>query len=184
MDILCDVDGVLANMHIPWLEDYNRDYDDDLTVEAITSWHIHHFVKPECGEKIYDYLAHPDLYSRSPVYPGALEGIEALRSAGHKVIFVTSGFFPAKMQWLMDNGFSSARKVCFPVDTIVTTDKGRISGDVMIDDCPFNFGGRKWKIVFDQPWNRNMPMDDRTLRVNGWKDMNIIIGQISMKERT
>ena len=54
-----DIDGVLADLHTAWLDEYNKDFDDNLTISYITQWEMDKFVKPECGKKIFNYLKRP-----------------------------------------------------------------------------------------------------------------------------
>lgn len=37
--IACDLDAVLNNLNQVWLSRYNRDYNDNFTIEQWTSWH-------------------------------------------------------------------------------------------------------------------------------------------------
>src|SRR5690625_2202655 len=61
--ILCDVDGVVADLLTEWVRRYNAKYDDDLSPEDITEWEMHRNVKPECGTDIHNFLRMPNLYS-------------------------------------------------------------------------------------------------------------------------
>jgi len=173
MRILVDVDGVVADLHKAWLQRYNSDYHDNLTSKEITRWAIHEFVKPQCGRKIYAYLMDPTLYDDVPVMRGAKKGVEQLRSDGHQVIFVSSGFFPAKVKWLADNGLA----INFPyndgrwdtlADVVLTGDKSLVKGDVLIDDYPRNLNGQKKTLLYDSPWNQD---ETRFDRVYNWSDI-------------
>lgn len=173
MIILVDVDGVVADLHKAWLGRYNADYNDTLTPQQITRWAIHEFTKPECGRKIYEYLLDPTLYDDVPVMEGAQEGVQKIRSLGHKVVFVSSGFFPAKVEWLAKNGLA----IDFPykdgrwdtlADVVLTGDKSLVVGDILIDDYPRNLNGRKATLLYDSPWNQE---EDKFRRVYNWGDI-------------
>jgi len=168
MRILVDVDGVCANTHVPWLARYNRDWSDNLTVDQITDWNIHKFVKLDCGTKIYDYLSDESLYKDAPEIMGALRGVQTLRSMGHEIVFLTSGFFMAKIVWLREHGFSLAKDWHFAEDIVICHNKQLVRGDFLIDDCVANLTekfGYAPNILFDQPWNRR----NRTLlRATNW----------------
>lgn len=155
--VLVDVDGVVADMHVPLLARYNRDYDDTLTVEAIRDWTISNFVKPECGIKVNNYFEDPTLYDDCPMVEGAHSGVWMLRKMGFEVDFLTSNTGPemlrAKSSWLIRNGF-----VADPTDPLdccfFVNKKGRVNGNYLIDDRPKNiedFGGNG--ILFIRPWN-------------------------------
>lgn len=138
MHIVCDVDGVLANLCPAWYAKYNKDYNDNLTVDKVTHWDTDRFVKPECGKKIYDYLGHPDLYDKVEPLEGALEGVEILRTLGHTFTFATAnarGMTDAKNDWLFRHGFiDDDFKRVWPAEVMVSNDKWRIVGDIIIED--------------------------------------------------
>ena len=134
--ILCDVDGVVADLHASWLARYNRDWNDTLTTEQVLDWAIHRFVKPECEHRIYDYLQQIDLYDDVPPVEGALAGVETLRKMGHEILFLTDAtpeHVEPKYEWLRSHGFLSK-----PQEYRVEKEKWRVKGDVLIDDGPHN----------------------------------------------
>lgn len=170
MIILLDVDGVVADLNNPWLARYNKDYNDDLTLEDITAWNIAQYTKPECGLKMYDYLEDPTLYDDVKPIEGAIEGVRALRDMGHEVAFVTSCSGPemckAKTAWIIDHdGLTPADED--PMDYIyLVKRKHRIEGDLLLDDYERNLENFKgWQVLFDQPWNRHV---SDIKRVTGW----------------
>jgi 5'-nucleotidase len=73
MIILVDVDSTIADLVPEWLRIYNKIYNDNLTIDDITSWAIHKFAKPECGDKIYDILRMDTLYESVRPIEGAFE---------------------------------------------------------------------------------------------------------------
>jgi 5'-nucleotidase len=159
--VLVDVDSVVCDLHAEWLRRYNADYNDSLTNEDIKEWSLLPFVKPECGDRIYDYLEE-DLYGlTTPVIKGAQEGLERLRRAGDYITFVTScvspGMFDPKVEWLRREG------MLYRGDGFVAVLKGTsklvVNGDVLIDDYSdtvrefVNVG--RIAVLFTQPWNRD-----------------------------
>ncbi len=136
MIIACDVDGVVADLFASWLAKYNKDYNDTLTPDKITEWDVSLFVKPECGEKIYDYLRHGDLYDEVPVIEGALEGVEELRMLGHRVVFVTTcvkEMTDPKWNWLEKRGFLPHGRYNQD-DLVIAADKLLVDAQLLIDD--------------------------------------------------
>lgn len=168
------MDGVVANTHAAWLDLYNADYDDDLDYSEITDWDMAKFVKPECGRKIYEYLTRPDFYELVVPMDYSLLSMDMLREMGHRIIFVSAGFFPAKVEWLHNYGFLKE----YPyndgrwqtaADIIIAYDKNLINGDILIDDRTDNvlaFDGQS--ILFNQPWNLK---DKFGIRVDGWMEI-------------
>lgn len=165
MNILCDIDGVIANTSGAVLKLYNKDYYDNVTNNDILEWNTHKFVKPECGEKVYDYYTRDDIYSYVEPIEGALFAVQYLRVKGHRVIFVTSGLTAAKVLWMMKYGLVLDRY--YDPDLVFAHDKTLIAGDVLIDDKIENCRGRT-SILFDQPWNRT---ENHVRRARDWTDV-------------
>lgn len=165
-----DVDGVCANIHHTWLERYNRDYNDTLTVDGIHQWDMLPAVKPECGKKIYSYLNEPDFYENMPVIEGALEGVNMLREWGHGILFITTCVPKSgdqKIDWLIRNGFTDEHATGVIALYGKYSDKSYVGADMLIDDYDLNF--KNWKnhgILFDAPYNRGWIGNWE--RVNGW----------------
>lgn len=138
MIIACDVDDVVANLRAEWLSRYNRDWNDNLTEERITTWDFHTLVDPLCGKGIYEYLHAPDLYEHVQPIAGAVEGIDALRAAGHRILFVTNnvwGMTDQKAAWLIRHGFIHHHGRMLPSDLIVTGEKTLVGANLLIDDA-------------------------------------------------
>lgn len=164
--ILCDVDGVCADLMVEWLRLYNLGYNDDLTLEEITDWSIHKFTVPECGVKMYEYIIRPDIYNNVYPIPGAQEGVARLKEK-YRVVFVTSGLQPAKIEWLSKWGFIESNWR-FSKDFVIASDKSLIKGDFLIDDAAHNcehFPGLS--ICFDSPWNHHY----KGYRARNWDEI-------------
>jgi 5'-nucleotidase len=184
MIIACDGDGIVCNLHEPWYARYNRDYDDNLTMERVVSWDVHKYVKPECGKKIYDYLRDPNLYDDVLPIAGALEGITQIRAMGHQVFFVTAceyGMVDQKARWFERHGFSEQFQGgrSLPKDFVPIQDKTLLDARMLIDDGAHNV--RAWveqkqrlAILLDYPHNRSLDDEvpsafwSRARRVRDW----------------
>lgn len=172
--VYVDVDDTTLDLHGEWVTNrYNNDYNDNLTRRDVKTWELHKFVKPECGRKIYDYLNDPDLYKSVKPLPGAIEGIEKIRSLGWRVIFLTAYFNTPKIEALHNYGllkeypYNDGRwhTAC---DVVMANDKTLLKGDMLIDDKTDNIEKFGKGLIFDQPWNQdcNFP------RVYNWYDDN------------
>lgn len=164
--IIClDVDGVIAHLQGATLRRYNERWDDDLKPEDITSWEMHAFVKPECGEQIYDIFSEPDLYDEVEVIDGSQEGVERLKSAGYDVIYVSAcvvGSVDAKVAWLVRHGFLDSRARCH-ADFVATSNKSLIDGSMLMDDSLHNIAQwvetrQKRAVLFCAPYNSDGDM--------------------------
>jgi 5'(3')-deoxyribonucleotidase len=177
MIIAIDVDDTVLDLMNKWLSLYNSEYNDNIDKNKITQWNFSQFLKPECGNKIYDYLEFPNLYNYIAPIEGALEGINKLKNMGHRVIFVTAGMHKGKYLRLKELGFLDKEE-----DYVEARDKSLILADVLIDDRPFNlwqFKG-KYGIVFEEPWSDD---EDLEYRAKDWKEVVSIIKKISKKEK-
>lgn len=164
-----DLDGVLADTHTEILKRYNRDWNDNLTVEDILYWDMAKISKPECGKQIYRYFEDVDLYDHILPMPHAKEAVDSLRQEGHTVVVATSCFLGtevAKINWLLRH-----KMVDTHTDIIIAEKKFMINADVLIDDKPqhlelFNIEGGM-TVAFDHPYNRHV---ETTHRIHSWKD--------------
>ncbi len=166
-----DIDDVVADLPAEWLRRYNRDWSDSLTRADITGWDIARLVKPECGERIFEYLYQPDLYDCVKPFPGALAGVEALRRGGCRAVFVTSANEAQsgpKLSWLDRHGFLTAKHRQSP-DYAAMHDKSLLRAHALVDDGPQNlerFAG--YKVLFSSTHNQE---ETRFPRAADWDDV-------------
>ncbi len=126
-----DVDDVVADLLGPWLARYNARFNDSVKLEDVIEWDVTKFVKPECGQKIFE-LIDPSVYEEVSPLPGALETVTELRKLG-RVVFITAGNADAKQRWLVKHGFLNGDRASLH-DYVSCTDKALINADVLIDD--------------------------------------------------
>jgi len=135
--ILIDSDGVLANLAQHWVDVYNKAYDDTLTADELTAtWDgLDKYVKPECGEKIYDFLKEPGFFQDCKPYDGAVETLEKMIADPKLECFIVTAY--------SGDAESAKGKVLFfkeyfPfLDTeniILCNPKQLVYGDVLIED--------------------------------------------------
>lgn len=133
------MDGIMCDLHTRWCELYNKDWNDNLTIDKVTAWNMHQFCKPECGDKLYDYLT-PELYLDLEPLPGAIKAYKQLKKAGHTIVFITAspkGCADAKATWLEKHlgvGY---------MDYGAIKRKYMVRADVLVDDSPKNI--KLWK---------------------------------------
>ena len=172
--IICDVDSVVANLQHSWLGRYNTDYQDSLTPEQLTGWGMHAFVKPACGQKIFDYLSDQTLYDDVPPIAGALAGIRALRALGYRVVFATAcnlHMGGRKLRWLSDHGFLTLLHGNLSHDYVEINDKSLLAGSAfaIIDDYPKNLRDFRQPVLFRQPHNHlGNPGNLDTFHADDW----------------
>lgn len=171
--ILCDMDGVVADLMTPLLARYNKEFDDSLTQECLTAWNVEQFCKPSARGRVSQLFNEEGMFYSAPVIPGAQEGILLMQELGFDVFFCTtppvrSRFaVKEKAKWV-DKHFPGvgAKKI------IYTHHKGMVRGAALIDDKPENFNGFMGvRILFSQPWNKDfvLPRGESWLRISGWE---------------
>ena len=141
MRIIFDMDGVIADNVGLCLRLYNRDYDDNLTVNDILDYDIALPVKPECGDRIYDYWNNKGHFLNIRPYWDALLAIKSLKAKGHEIFLATKT--PLSTYTFMDK-INWVREWIPEVDydhVIFVRKKGILKGDVLIDDYCKNFDG-------------------------------------------
>lgn len=163
-----DVDEVVAKLHATWIADYNRAYEDTMTLDDITHWDIHKLVKPECGERIFELLR-PEMYDEVEAYPGTQRSVRAMRGFGYAVWFITScgtrELFEAKLRWLDRMGFDYDG--VFPVGKWATyKTKAEIpSVDWLIDDHIGNLAGfQGYPVLQTRQHNRLLDWTGKRIR--------------------
>jgi len=177
MRIGLDVDEVLLQLHALWISLYNHDYNDAMTVEDIVHWDIHELVKPECGNKIFNYLQ-PFMYEKDLIqpYPMARWAVDELRRLGHHIAFVTScgpnnEMAESKEAYLRRHGFMRRWDLFIP-----GSDKSNAPVDVLVDDHIKNVESFKGQAVLvTRP--HNIREQTRRLRVHSLAEYANLMGE-------
>ena len=152
LQIVFDIDGVLADTQTEILARYNKEYGLNYSLNDITCWNLEKIQKP--GTDMIKYFKEPGFFASLKPVKGAQEIIECLSSIGDELFVATSSPIEGlvdKVLWVREH-FPQ-----IPSDNIcLITRKDILCGDIILDDAlhnlhPTNF---KYPIVFDRPWNR------------------------------
>lgn len=136
LTVLCDMDGIIVNLTQKWLNLYNKDHNDNLTIADIKEWELSKSVKK--GVKVNDYLYSPNFFLDVDAIEGALEGMKAIQKMGHHLVILSAPSWPGnsasdKITWMRKHApFVNKR------DIILGHNKYLVKGDVLIDDSPTN----------------------------------------------
>lgn len=172
MDILLDVDGVVADFSGYLLESVYS----DLTADDVTCWDIMSLMTDEQRVMAKHKLKNPIWWFEQPVLAGAKEGVEFLQQDGHQIHWVTS-------PWHSCNGWESARRDWLhqyfkaePKDITFTYRKDLVHGDVLIDDKYEHVAGwvgrhGPFGLLFDAPYNRDSEPNEDIMVVRGWEEV-------------
>lgn len=184
--VLVDMDGVLADFELAVYTRFHRDFPDrsPISLDKRTVFYadLHYEdVYPGSGAVVKDYVQEKDFFRSLEPIAGAIDGMENL-SKDFEVYICTSplSYFyhcvSEKFLWVEQHlGYEWTKRI------VLTRDKTIIHGDILIDDRPDIDGYRKpsWvQLVFDQPYNRNLPDKPRML---GWNDIDAVHRAIALK---
>lgn len=144
MRILVDMDSIVVDLLPAWVNAYNDKYNDNFTVEQITTWDWHELVRPECGFDLYKIVEQPGFLRNLPSIPGALSGVAGLVEQGHEVLLCTAAMSAEntkdKVEWVEEHfGFLGWRSK----NMIIANKKSWVEADALIDDSPRNLA--EWR---------------------------------------
>lgn len=171
-----DLDSTLNCHDEYWISRYNKDYNDNLCREDMTQWGISKYVKPECGNKIDDYLLEPNFFRYLKVKPYAQEVTKWLSQYFN--LFVVTAYLPItcldKAEWIGEYFPHIPQK-----NIIFCNNKGLVHTKFLVDDGGHNIidyhnsNKSGLSIVFDAPWNRYL--GNQFIRAYDWIDVKEII---------
>jgi len=166
ISIAIDLDDTTNTLVDDWLKVYNRHYNDSLVSEDILSWEIKDFVKPECGENIFNLIKKTGWFNSLGIQPNAKEISKWLTE--HFNVYIVTAYDPEtcldKHNWIKRYLPHIKRE-----NIIFCIDKSVINCDYLIDDRDKNIIEFKQKgLVFDKAWNRDLKGYDR---VKDWTDI-------------
>ena len=158
LTILCDLDGIVANLLESWISAANSAHGTSIKREQVDKWEIDQCV-PQ-GRRIYDLLTR-ELFADLVPIPGAIEALRSFHEVGHEVIVVTAsskdpGVSEAKLRWVLKH-----LPWLTMDDVFVGSKKHLVRGDALIDDAPKNILAyrKAWPgaaiVTIDYPYNRS-----------------------------
>ena len=160
-----DLDDTSNNLCDVWIERYNKDYNDNIT--EFWDWDCTKCVKPECGEKIYDYLSEPLFFYNLGIKDNAREVIDLLFEE-FEIYIVTS--YRAKTCVDKTNWIKKYLPNIKVENIIFCNNKGLLNLDFLIDDGLHNIEAFKQKaIIFNHAHNKDYNGDE--VRVNNWLEI-------------
>ena len=171
MILLIDMDGVVTDFLPSLLEQYNFLTSENIPIADIKSNKTTKYVGDAfLCRKLIESVG----FIRSlPPIEGAVEAIDQLKHDGHDIVFVSNGTnCPTsgheKRDWLK---FHFSKVWTGHVPLILTSDKWRIRGDVLLDDDPKNLDATKLSptkgLIFHSTYNADVMLSGIE-RIYGW----------------
>lgn len=179
--MLFDQDGVIAAWEEHFVHRMRERFPHLDVADAGTrdDFNLHAGVSPEVSAAINVVMDEPDFYLNIPVMPGAIEAMKTLTDAGFDVAVCTAPWptnptcASQKYAWLLNHGtalFGEEFGRQLVQNAVLTRDKTRVIGDVLIDDKPSITGANAtplWRHIYmTYPYNRDLLGP----RIDSWVD--------------
>ena len=179
--ISIDCDNVLNDLCVQTLNLYNRDANDNLTIDRIVKYRIDEFVKPAYHNKIKDYFVGKEVWKNINTIAESQYYMQKLVNDGHRVMITTATEprnFYKKESWLerfypfldLKNNLNCIKDKQLLKVHIALDDYSKNLCDIT-DDYGFNITADYIKFCYDYPWNQDFECDNvNSFRIFGWKD--------------
>jgi len=184
LKIAVDVDGVLADVIVTWLDIYNAEHHNSVTKDEVNHWDFFGRLNIDRVEfdRIFE-LAWKNWRAIPPCETMLSQKVRDLSNLG-KVSIVTArstSSIPSVKAWLSDKMIS--------YDDMIVVDYGPLKSelefDVFIDDSPLNAKNiaatGKLVLLFDQPWNRDVS-GEGIVRISGFPEAIATITHLGQKK--
>ncbi|SEN96533.1 5'-3'-deoxyribonucleotidase [Paenibacillus sp. OV219] len=165
--IAIDMDEVIADFNLKHLQVFNRDYNENLTLNDLMGTHLRD-LRPQLKNEIIAYLNDPTFFRDLDVMKDSQEVIQELSEQFEVFITTAAMYFPtsftAKYEWLKEH-FSFLDEMNF----VFCGNKSIINADYLIDDNEEHFQRFKGQgILFTAPHNIH---ETGYVRVNNWLEV-------------
>lgn len=176
--ILFDMDGVIVDTTGGFTERWKEMFPQIpcISYEDINTFDLEELYPHEYKCLVSQVWNSQGLFYRLKPLPGAIKSIEEIKRKVRDIAICTSPpsknkyAVQEKYEWVRDNLGSNWLK-----RLIITKDKTRINGDILIDDKPTLFGVQNpsWEhILYTHPWNAKIT-NLRRLTWKNWKEVLI-----------
>ena len=157
--VAIDVDSVLADVMLIWIDEYNKRNRAQITKEKIANWDIP-TILPISADRVYRYFTYIWKHrwrEIPPTEPKIAKVIRRIHVKGYRISIITKRERPTApyvAKWL-DFHRIYTDDLLFIYDAVP---KANYPFDILIDDAPKNLVdviAPKSAILFNQPWNKN-----------------------------
>ena len=178
--IAVDIDNTIWDLVSPWIDLYNRSYDDNVEREDITRYDFFTITSKASREEILNFLSTEDIWQSVEPYKESYEYLEKLNNEYELYIVTNTSYKTPKAKF--DRLFS-----LFPFlsedQLVIISNKQLLNIDIMVDDCMDHLcGGNFIKFLIDEPYNRNECEDKEIIRVKNLKEVYMYLNNIEKKD--
>lgn len=177
MDILVDMDGVIADFEGEFLTRWRKNHPEKEYVrhEERKGFWLKEQYPIEYRDLVENIYLSPGFYYGLPPVEGSIEALNYLLAQGHNVRLCTAPMLPKyencvleKYHWVADHlGSMWVERM------IMTKDKTMVRGDILIDDMPDVRGSQipLWEhVIFNQHYNKDI-VDKRRMTWENFKEV-------------
>ncbi len=155
--IALDLDSVLADVMITWIDEYNKRNNTKYKKENITEWQIHNIIpitEEKCN-RLFTYVWTRRWREIPPTEEGLEMAIRKIENKGYNIMLITKrdqNTIEYVLKWL------ELHNITFDGISFIQNkiSKQVYPFDILIDDYPMNIidiKKPKKGILFNQPWN-------------------------------
>lgn len=167
-----DLDSVLADVVVTWVNEYNRLKDSNIVKEDIVAWDIHTLlpITETESNSLFSEIWISRWRDIPPTQNSLEKIIERLKMQNYRISILTRRdrkTIPYVYNWLETNHIDYDDLIC----VFDSNPKSIYPFDILIDDAPQNIVDIKYPkkgILFDQPWNRSFKWP---IRINRLSDL-------------
>jgi uncharacterized protein len=187
LKIAVDLDGVLAESMTVWCELANKEYGTSFKMEDLDSWSWWR-KSPVSKDDFYRILdeSWDDWEKIPPTEPDIARKVARIESFGD--LDVVTGRSKRTVDAARD--WVDSQKVRYRnfVRVLGWRDKILLDYDVYIDDAPdlmplVSRSPTARAVLYDRPWNRNVPDLPKVLRTKSWEEIPRLLKQIRAKRK-
>ena len=184
LNIALDVDSVLADVIVIWLEVYQEMHSEHIEKKAVDKWDF--WKKLNLSRRQF-YAIFTEAWNRweqiPPTEGDLAEKVTNLRALG--TVSIVTGrskeTIPNVKKWLNRQMIQYEKFVRVPTQTL----KGDLPYNVFIDDSPHNIidAARKnrFAILYDQPWNQDTTKHPNIFRIQNLSEAIQVIKSLRLK---
>jgi 5'(3')-deoxyribonucleotidase len=182
LKIAVDLDGVLAESMTVWCEIANKEYGTSFKMEDLDSWSWWR-KSPVSKDDFYRILDESwDYWEKiPPTEPDIARKVARIESFGDLDVVTgrSKRTVDAARDWI------DSQKVRYRnfIRVLGWRDKILLDYDVYIDDAPdlmplVSRSPTAWAVLYDRPWNRNVPDIPKVLRSKSWAEIPKLLKHI------
>jgi len=184
LKIALDIDGVLADITIPWVNICNELHNTHLVKQDVKTWNFWKIAGISQDEffRIFS-LAWREWKQVPPTEPDLATKVKDIQRHGQVDIVTgrSEDTIPFVKKWLIHHQISYSHFI----SVVRGEDKILLDYDVFIDDAPINVvraaNLKKRVILYNQPWNHKVPDSPWVRRATSFEEVLCLVEEIKRR---